>query len=276
MWIWNVIQYLSRSPFFIQFPNRAPVVIYTDCGAVNFITRSKNSLSYQIELYDSLTDPCWTHLQIFKVILKGKYFSDKNLFCCHSEWSGQSGTTEFDWADNVSDCWHRGYCQLDTRSGLLCAQCQVSIILSQECKLLQSSVLWIFNSKVSCLGWARWARSNIDRSFARIEQPWNGLSLVNKARTDKPSDWLMRWLARDHTFCSHWLQSYLISSDHTQQSVEICSKVLTGDYNSANRAGSCMRSAYPGQECCREQEDIPAECELELIGNMRHVSLVTY
>ena len=37
-----------------------------------------------------------------------------------------------------------------------------------------------------------------------------------------------------------------------------------------------MRSAYPGQECCREQEDIPAECELELIGNMRHVSLVTY
>ena len=51
--------------------------------------------------------------------------------------------------------------------------------------------------------------------------------------------------------------------------------MLTGDYNSANRAGSCMRSAYPGQECCREQEDIPAECELELIGNMGDVLRVT-
>ena len=51
MWIWNVIQYLSRASFSIQFPNRAPVVIYTDCGAVNFITRSKNSLSYQIEIF---------------------------------------------------------------------------------------------------------------------------------------------------------------------------------------------------------------------------------
>ena len=173
MWIWNVIQYLSRSPFFIQFPNRALVVIYTDCGAVNFITRSKNSLSYQIELFDSLTVICWTHLQIFKVQWSEKrnIFLTKNLFRCHSEWSGQSGTTEFDWADNVSDCWLWGYCQADTRSSLLCAQCQVSIILSQECKLFQSSVLWIFNSQVSCLGWARWPRSNIDRSFARIVRP---------------------------------------------------------------------------------------------------------
>ena len=38
------------------------------------------------------------------IISKGKYFSVKNLFRCHSEWSGQSGTTEFDWADNVGDC----------------------------------------------------------------------------------------------------------------------------------------------------------------------------
>ena len=75
LWIWNVIQYLSRSPFFIQFPNRALVVIYTDCGAVNFITRSKNSLSYQIELFDSLTVICWTHLQIFKV-----QWSEREIF----------------------------------------------------------------------------------------------------------------------------------------------------------------------------------------------------
>ena len=32
-------------------------------------------------------------------------------------------------------------------------------------------LLWIFNSQVSCLGWARWPRSNIDRSFARIVRP---------------------------------------------------------------------------------------------------------
>ena len=34
---------------------------------------------------------------------------------------------------------------------VLCVQCQVSIILSQECKLFQSSVLTMFNGKVSCL-----------------------------------------------------------------------------------------------------------------------------
>ena len=45
-------------------------------------------------------------MQIFKVQLSQKenIFLTKNLFRCHSELSGQSGTTEFDWADNVGDC----------------------------------------------------------------------------------------------------------------------------------------------------------------------------
>ena len=109
------------------------------------------------------------------IISKGKYFSVKNLFRCHSEWSGQSGTTEFDWADNVGDCCLEDIvtCQRDAQHSVrsLCAQCQVSIILSQECKLFQSSVLTMVNSQVSCLGErdGPGARSNIDRSFAVTE-----------------------------------------------------------------------------------------------------------
>ena len=116
-------------------------------------------------------------MQIFKVPLSQKenIFLTKNLFRCHSEWSGQSGTTEFDWADNVGDCCLEDIvtCQRDALHSVrsLCAQCQVSIILSQECKLFQSSVLTMVNSQVSCLGErdGPGARSNIDRSFAVTE-----------------------------------------------------------------------------------------------------------
>ena len=208
MWIWNVIQYLSRASFSIQFPNRAPVVIYTDCGAVNFITRTKNSLSLpNWNIYDSLAAVCWTHLQIFKVqlISKGKYFSDKNSFSLVRAHSGQSGTTEFDWADNIGDWCLWGYCHLSgphTRSARpLCVQCQVSIILSQECKLFQSSVLTMFNSQVSCLV----------ESDGRV-QYWQQVICGDWAEHSASMTLIsadMRWLARDHT-------SQTDCSDHTQ------------------------------------------------------------
>ena len=94
MWIWNVIQYLSRASFSIQFPNRAPVVIYTDCGAVNFITRTKNSLSYQIEIFMIHWPPPFAgHICKYSRCnyLKRKiFFWQKFLFHCHSDWPGHT------------------------------------------------------------------------------------------------------------------------------------------------------------------------------------------
>ena len=59
------------------------------------------------------------------IISKGKYFSDKNSFSLSFRLvrarSGQSGTTEFDWADNIGDWCLWGYCHLSgTRSACPC------------------------------------------------------------------------------------------------------------------------------------------------------------
>ena len=211
MWIWNVIQYLSRASFSIQFPNWAPVVIYTDCGAVNFITRTKilwvTKLKYLWFIGRRLLDT-FANIQ-GAIISKGKYFSDKNSFWLSFRLvrahSGQSGTTEFDWADNIGDWCLWGYCHLSgphTRSARpLCVQCQVSIILSQECKLFQSSVLTMFNSQVSCLV----------ESDGRV-QYWQQVICGDWAEHSASMTLIsadMRWLARDHT-------SQTDCSDHTQ------------------------------------------------------------
>lgn len=221
------------------------------------------------------------------IISKGKYFSDKKIFSAVilsglGSRAQQSliGQTMLVIAVLRILSLVRG--TLSTRS--LCAQCQVSIILSQECKLFQSSVLTMVNSQVSCLGERDGPGPILTGHLRWLSRGWCEHELARHwlIRTDKLHYWPDDWQEITHRILlTHWLQSYLICSDHTQHcsvsggSVDICSKVLTEDYNSANRAGSCMRSAYPAW-CCGEQEDIPAECELELIGNMGdtcHVSL---
>lgn len=194
MWIWNVIQYLSRSPFSIQFPNRAPVVIYTDCGAVNFITRSKNSLSYQIEIYTIHWPPFAGHICKYSRCnyLKRKIFFWQKIFSAVilSGLGSRAQQSLIGQTMLVIAVLRIVTCQRDALHSVrsLCAQCQVSIILSQECKLFQSSVLTMVNSQVSCLGErdGPGARSNIDRSFAvtepRMVRAWTGLSLVNQDR----------------------------------------------------------------------------------------------
>lgn len=276
MWIWNVIQYLSRASFSIQFPNRAPVVIYTDCGAVNFITRTKNSLSYQIEIFMIHWPPFAGHICKYSRCnyLKRKIFFWQKFFFTVIQIG--PGTQWAVWHNRVwlgGQYWWLVSLRIlslvrDSHSVSLslCVQCQVSIILSQECKLFQSSVLTMFNGQVSCLV----------ESDGRV-QYWQQVICGDWAEHSASMTLIsanMQWLARDHT-------SQTDCSDHTQHcsasegSLDICSKVLTEDYNSANIVGSCMRSAYPGCWCCREQEDIPAECELELIGNMGDVLRVT-
>ena len=223
------------------------------------------------------------------IISKGKYFSDKKSFPL-SFWVVWAVGHNRVWLGR--QCWWLlswGYCHLsEGRSAL--GPCVLSVrFRSSYRRNVNCSnrvfLRWLiakFHVWVSVMGpvpgpiltgHLRW----LSRGWCEHELARHWL-----IRTDKLHYWPDDWQEITHRILlTHWLQSYLVCSDHTQHcsvsggSVDICSKVLTEDYNSANRAGSCMRSAYPAW-CCGEQEDIPAECELELIGNMGdtcHVSL---
>ena len=225
MWIWNVIQYLSRSPFSIQFPNRAPVVIYTDCGAVNFITRSKNYLSYQIEIYTIHWPPFAGHICKYsrcnylkrKIFFWQKIFSAVILSGLGSR-AQQSliGQTMLVIAVLRILSLVRG--TLSTRSGpcVLSVRFRSSYRRNVNCsnRVFLPWLIAKFHVWVSVMGPV--PGPILTGHLRWLSREWCGHELACHwlIRTDKLHYWPMRWLARDHT--SHFAHTLAAVISHLQ------------------------------------------------------------
>ena len=224
MWIWNVIQYLSRSPFSIQFPNRAPVVIYTDCGAVNFITRSKNYLSYQIEIYTIHWPPFAGHICKYS---RCNYLKRKIFFCQKSfplsfwvvwavghnrVWLGRQCWWLLSWGLSLV----RG--PLCTRSGpcVLSVRFRSSYRRNVNCsnRVFLPWLIAKFHVWVSVMGPV--PGPILTGHLRWLSREWCGHELACHwlIRTDKLHYWPMRWLARDHT--SHFAHTLAAVISHLQ------------------------------------------------------------